>query len=67
MKKGSKGDEVKTLQTKLKTLGYKGKDGKYLTCDGDFGTNTDFALRAFQKAKGLSADGIAGPKTWAVL
>ncbi|MBQ7957985.1 MAG: peptidoglycan-binding protein, partial [Clostridia bacterium] len=67
VKLGSKGDAVKTLQTKLKKLGYKGKDGKELSYDGAFGTNTDFALRAFQKAKGLSADGIAGPKTWAVL
>ena len=67
VKLGSKGDAVKTLQTKLKKLGYKGKDGKELSCDGAFGANTDFALRAFQKAKGLTADGIAGPKTWAVL
>lgn len=67
LKKGSKGDEVKTLQTKLKNFGYKGKDGKELTCDGDFGNNTEYALKNFQKAKGLTVDGIAGPKTWAKL
>jgi len=67
LRKGSKGDEVKTLQTKLKKLGYKGKDGKDLTCDGDFGTNTEYALKNFQKAKGLTPDGIVGPKTWAKL
>ncbi len=67
VKLGSKGDAVKLLQTKLKKLGYKGKDGKELTCDGDFGTNTEYALKAFQKKKSLVADGVAGPKTWAKL
>lgn len=64
---GSKGDDVKLLQTKLKKLGYKGKDGKELTCDGDFGANTEFALKNFQKKMKLEADGIAGTKTWAKL
>lgn len=67
VKLGSKGDAVKTLQTKLKKLGYKGKDGKELTCDGSFGANTEYALKNFQKKKGLVADGVAGPKTWAKL
>lgn len=67
VKLGSKGDAVKLLQTKLSKLGCKGKDGKDLTCDGSFGTNTDYALRTFQKSKSLIADGIAGPKTWAKL
>lgn len=67
VKLGSKGDAVKLLQTKLKKLGYKGKDGKELVCDGDFGANTEYAVKAFQKAKSLTADGIAGPKTWAKL
>ena len=67
VKLGSKGDAVKTLQTKLKKLGYKGADGAELSTDGVFGANTDFALRTFQKSKSLTADGIAGPKTWAKL
>ena len=67
LRKGSKGDDVKTLQTKLKKLGYKDKDGKELICDGDFGANTEHALKNFQKAKDLTPDGIAGPKTWAKL
>ncbi len=67
VKLGSKGEEVKLLQTKLKKLGYKGKDGKELICDGDFGANTEYALKNFQKKKSLVADGIAGPKTWAKL
>ena len=64
---GSKGDDVKLLQSKLRKLGYKGKDGKDLVCDGSFGANTEHALKNFQKAKGLTVDGVAGPKTWVKL
>jgi peptidoglycan hydrolase-like protein with peptidoglycan-binding domain len=54
LKKGSKGVNVKSVQTKV---GVK--------ADGDFGPKTDAAVKAFQKKKGLAADGIVGPKTWA--
>lgn len=64
---GSKGSEVKTIQRLLKALGYKGKDGKALSIDGDFGGNTDYALRTYQKAKGLSVDGICGKNSWNAL
>ncbi len=67
VKPGSKGDSVKLLQEKLSNLGFRGADNKKLICDGVFGKNTDFALKNFQKSKGLVADGIAGPKTWAEL
>lgn len=67
VKLGSKGDAVKTLQTKLKALGYKDSKGNELSADGVFGANTEYALKNFQNAKGLTADGIAGPKTWAKL
>ena len=65
VKPGSKGDCVKLLQEKLSNLGFRGADNKKLICDGVFGKNTEFALKNFQKSKGLAADGIAGPKTWA--
>lgn len=55
---GDRGDEVLRLQQALDTLGY--KVGKV---DGSFGAYTENALRAFQKAHGLSVDGIAGTKT----
>ena len=64
---GSKGNEVKTLQRLLKALGYKGEDGKTLSIDGDFGGNTDYSLKAFQKAKGLTVDGICGKNSWNAL
>ncbi len=57
-KYGSRGSEVKQIQTKLKELGYyKG------SVDGIFGKQTKSAVIAFQKNCGLTADGIAGPKT----
>ena len=67
LKKGSKCTEVKTLQRLLKSLGYNGKDGKVLAIDGDFGSNTDYALRAYQKYKGLEVDGSCGRLTWIAL
>ena len=62
---GSRGEEVKTLQKKLKSLGYKDSSGKELVADGIFGKNTEYALKNFQKKMNLTADGVAGPKTWA--
>lgn len=67
LRNGSKGEQVKTLQRILNALGYKGKNGKTLTVDGIFGTNCEYAVKAFQKAKGLSADGIVGTNTWNAL
>ena len=55
---GSKGDRVKTLQQALITLGY--LTG---TPDGIFGSKTKKAVKAFQKSKKLTADGVAGKKT----
>lgn len=57
-KYGSRGTEVRQIQTKLKQLGYyKG------SIDGIYGTQTKNAVIAFQKNCGITADGIAGPKT----
>lgn len=55
---GSRGNEVRQVQRKLKELGYyKG------SVDGIYGTATQKAVRAFQKNCGITADGVAGPKT----
>jgi putative chitinase len=62
LKMGSKGARVKDLQKKLKELGF--NPG---AIDGDFGPAVQTALIAFQKSKGLLADGIAGPRTFAAL
>ena len=59
---GSRSDEVKKIQTKLKNWGYYSG-----SVDGIFGTQTKKAVIAFQKANGLKADGIAGEKTLAAM
>lgn len=67
LKFGSKGNDVITLQKKLKNLGFKGVKGKELSIDGDFGASTEFAVMTFQKQKNLVADGKVGDKTRAAL
>lgn len=58
LKQGTKSEAVRTLQQNLKTLGY------YTgSVTGNFGPLTKEAVYSFQKANGLSADGIAGEKT----
>lgn len=59
LRKGSKTAQVKTLQRLLTSLGY-----SLGTIDGDFGTKTENALKKYQKAKGLTIDGVAGKNTW---
>lgn len=65
LKKGSKGTQVGYLQKDLNYLNFKGKDGKKLTVDKEFGANTEYALKAFQKKYGLTVDGIYGSKSQA--
>ena len=57
-KYGSRGEEVKQIQTKLKRWGY--YNG---SIDGIYGTKTLNAVKSFQKKNGLTVDGIAGNKT----
>lgn len=64
---GAKGIQVQTLQHLLNAYGFKDKNGKQLVVDGDFGANTDYALRAFQKAEGLQVDAACGKNTWTKL
>ncbi|MBQ7455634.1 MAG: peptidoglycan-binding protein [Clostridia bacterium] len=58
LKKGDEGDAVRLMQSKLKSYGY-------LTgsADGSFGAKTEEAVKAFQKANGLTSDGKAGAAT----
>ncbi|QSF42197.1 MULTISPECIES: peptidoglycan-binding domain-containing protein [Priestia] len=58
LKKGSHGSAVQELQRKLTALGYNTKG-----IDGVFDSNTEKAVRQFQKALGLVIDGIVGPAT----
>jgi len=63
LKINSSGDEVRRMQDRLVQLGYL-RDGAN---DGQFGKGTQNAVRAFQSANGLGADGAAGPKTLTLL
>lgn len=59
LKKNAKGKPVRALQAIL--------NAKCFECgavDGDFGQKTDSAVRAFQKAEGLTVDGSVGSATW---
>lgn len=67
IKFGAKGDAVVTIQKKLIALGFKGKDGKALKADGDFGVSTEFAVIQFQRSVGLLVDGKVGDKTRSAL
>lgn len=64
IEKGDKGPAVKAMQRLLITNGYScGRCG----ADGDFGADTDAAVRKFQKAKKIDVDGICGTNTWTYL
>ena len=55
---GSRGTEVRNIQTRLKSWGYYS-----YTVDGIYGWRTAEAVKKFQRKHGLVADGIAGPRT----
>ncbi|MBR6561699.1 MAG: spore cortex-lytic enzyme, partial [Oscillospiraceae bacterium] len=61
-RRGSSGNVVSQIQTKLKNWGYY----KY-NVDGIYGSRTEKAVKSFQSRNGLTADGIAGPATLAAL
>ena len=58
LKKGSKGENVKTLQRNLNEV-----MNSDIKVDGDFGTITETTVKAFQKKYGLVVDGYYGPKS----
>ena len=60
MRRGDRGENIRALQILLAGRGY---NGNMHTPDGAFGPNTEGAVKLFQKAKGLTVDGIAGEKT----
>ncbi len=62
LRKGYQGDDVKSVQSRLKTLKYYSG-----SVDGKYGTGTMAAVSAFQAANGLHADGLAGTATYKIL
>jgi zinc D-Ala-D-Ala carboxypeptidase len=61
LSQGASGEDVRQLQ--IRVAGYPGY-GRHLSVDGQYGPRTTEAVRAFQAAYGLSADGIAGSQTY---
>ncbi|MEM1169988.1 MAG: peptidoglycan-binding protein [Cyanobacteria bacterium P01_H01_bin.35] len=61
IRRGSSGDDVKRLQMILNEMGY------FLVVDGIFGSNTEAAVKGFQKNSRLEVDGIVGQNMWYVL
>lgn len=64
LRKGSSGEYVTLLQTKLIQLGY---DLSPYGADGKFGNTTLRAVKQFQNDNGLVADGVVGLKSWEAL
>jgi peptidoglycan hydrolase-like protein with peptidoglycan-binding domain len=58
---GLNGHPIKTLQYLLRARGHN------VAVDGDFGPQTDGAVKAFQMSKGLPANGTVDPQTWSAL
>ena len=61
IREGRKAHPVPSLQYHLRARGH------VVTVDGDFGPETDAAVRAYQEEKHLAVDGIVGPQTWQAL
>ncbi len=59
---GDQGEDVAAIQSQLNSLGFNAG-----AADGDFGDATVSAVKAFQKARGLEADGVIGPQTYRAL
>lgn len=63
LKRGSKGEAVITLQRVLQ----KTRDPYSGSLDGDFGSRTETAVKAFQKRSELPEDGVVADRTWHAL
>jgi peptidoglycan hydrolase-like protein with peptidoglycan-binding domain len=61
VRRGDCGDTVLFIQQRLTVLGFP------VTADGRFGPGTEQAVKDFQTARGLTADGVVGTTTWAAL
>jgi peptidoglycan hydrolase-like protein with peptidoglycan-binding domain len=59
LREGSSGEPVRQLQVALKETGH--DPGPV---DGEFGSQTETAVKAFQQDRGIAVDGVVGPITW---
>lgn len=61
LRRGATGGDVRTLQQALTRHGFPAAP------DGQFGPKTEAAVRAFQRSRRLTVDGVVGPQTWRAL
>ena len=61
VRRGDKVFPVRPLQQLLRARNHP------VAVDGNFGPNTESAVKAFQQSRSLTADGIVGPQTWVKL
>lgn len=64
IRRGARGEDVRDVQHRLLGAGARIEPDEL---DGTFGPSTEEAVREFQRARGLPADGIMGPDTWGQL
>ncbi len=61
---GAQNENVRRIQSALNTINQSNGTLTTLTVDGIFGSQTEAAVRAFQRQNGLTVDGIVGAATW---
>jgi peptidoglycan hydrolase-like protein with peptidoglycan-binding domain len=64
---GSTGDAVCGVQEEFRFRDLSGEPGRALAVDGVFGSRTMAVVLGFQRALGITADGIVGPVAWRAL
>lgn len=67
LKEGSSGSDVRELQIRVAGWAASSASRTYVAVDGKFGPGTKAAVTRFQRAYGLSADGVAGANTFKAL
>ncbi len=67
VRQGSTGEAVRGVQEEFQFRNLSGDPSQGVQIDGIFGPQTDGAVRGFQQALGIGADGFVGPLTWRAL